>query len=202
MSSNITLIPLPPKRPELNPVENVWQFMRDNWLSNRIFTSHDDIVDHCYAWHKLVNQPWRIISLGLRQWAMGPDQCTSVWMVPTIQYVRLGIEQRVHPVAPLPRAAPSRALDTAQIGFSARCKAGGGFRSCLAQAFHRRGAADSDILLPQLKQFKTRQRRHPFAGYCPDRARVARTRRSRNVVAAFLKGRLQRFRRSEARFPK
>ena len=28
---NITLVALPPKCPELNPVENVWQFMRDNW---------------------------------------------------------------------------------------------------------------------------------------------------------------------------
>ena len=37
---NITLVALPPKCPELNPVENVWQFMRDNWLSNRIFTSY------------------------------------------------------------------------------------------------------------------------------------------------------------------
>src|SRR3546814_3111054 len=43
---NITLMPLPPRCPELNPVENVWQFMRDNWLSNRIFQSYDDIVDH------------------------------------------------------------------------------------------------------------------------------------------------------------
>jgi len=34
--ANITLLPLPSKCPELNPVENVWQFMRDNWLSNRI----------------------------------------------------------------------------------------------------------------------------------------------------------------------
>ena len=33
----ITILPLPPKCPELNPVENVWQFMRDNWLSNRVF---------------------------------------------------------------------------------------------------------------------------------------------------------------------
>jgi hypothetical protein len=37
--SNITLLPLPPKSPELNPVENIWQFMRDNWLSTRIFKS-------------------------------------------------------------------------------------------------------------------------------------------------------------------
>ena len=34
---NLTLLPLPAKCPELNPVENVWEFMRDNWLSNRIF---------------------------------------------------------------------------------------------------------------------------------------------------------------------
>ena len=37
---NITLLPLPPKCPELNPVENIWQFMRDNWLSNRVFKSY------------------------------------------------------------------------------------------------------------------------------------------------------------------
>jgi DDE superfamily endonuclease len=36
---NITIIALPPKCPELNPVENVWQFMRDNWLSNRVVKS-------------------------------------------------------------------------------------------------------------------------------------------------------------------
>jgi len=52
--ANITIILLPPKCPELNPVENVWQFMRDNWLSNRIFKSYDDLVDHCCAaWNKL-----------------------------------------------------------------------------------------------------------------------------------------------------
>ena len=38
--ANITLLPLPSKCPELNPVENIWQFMRDNWLSNRIFKSY------------------------------------------------------------------------------------------------------------------------------------------------------------------
>jgi DDE superfamily endonuclease len=43
---NITLVPLPSKAPELNPVENVWQYMRENWISNRIFTSYPDIVRH------------------------------------------------------------------------------------------------------------------------------------------------------------
>jgi transposase len=67
---NITIIPLPPKSPELNPMENIWQFLRDNWLSNRIFPAYDQIVDHCCAaWNKLVDQPWRIMSIGLRNWA-------------------------------------------------------------------------------------------------------------------------------------
>ena len=67
---NITLMPLPAKSPELNPVENIWRFMRDNWLSNRIFTSYTDILDHCcFAWNSLVDQPWKIISIGSRLWA-------------------------------------------------------------------------------------------------------------------------------------
>jgi transposase len=70
--SNITIVPLPAKCPELNPQENVWEFMRDNWLSNRVFTGYENIVDHCcHAWNKLIDQPWRIMSLGLRDWAHG-----------------------------------------------------------------------------------------------------------------------------------
>ena len=68
--ANISIVALPAKCPELNPVENVWQFMRDNWLSNRVFTSHDNIVDHCCeAWNRLVDQPWRIMTIGRRKWA-------------------------------------------------------------------------------------------------------------------------------------
>jgi transposase len=67
---NITLLPLQPKCPELNVMENVWQFMRDNWLSNRVFATYDDIVAHCCeAWNKLIDQPWHIISIGMRDWA-------------------------------------------------------------------------------------------------------------------------------------
>ena len=69
---NITILPLPPKSPELNPVENLWHFMRDNWLSNRVFRSYDDIVEHCCnAWRKLQTQPWNIMSIGRREWAQG-----------------------------------------------------------------------------------------------------------------------------------
>jgi transposase len=68
--SNITLMPLPPRAPELNGQENIWQFMRQNWLSNRVFKSFDDIVDHCcYAWNTLIDQPWKIMSIAKRDWA-------------------------------------------------------------------------------------------------------------------------------------
>ena len=68
--SDISLLPLPPRSPELNPQENIWQFMRQNWLSNRIFKDYDDIVDHCcYAWNTLVDQPWKIMSIAHRDWA-------------------------------------------------------------------------------------------------------------------------------------
>ena len=68
--ANITLLPLPARSPELNPVENLWQFLRENWLGNRIFRSYDDALDHCCAaWRRLIDQPWRIMSIGLRAWA-------------------------------------------------------------------------------------------------------------------------------------
>jgi transposase len=48
---NITPIFLPSRAPELNPVENVWQFLRGIGLSNRVFDTYDDIIDAaCDAW--------------------------------------------------------------------------------------------------------------------------------------------------------
>lgn len=68
--ANIALLPLPACAPELNPVENVWTFIRDNWLGDRIFVSYEDIVDRCCdAWNRLVAQPWKIMSLDLPSWA-------------------------------------------------------------------------------------------------------------------------------------
>jgi transposase len=67
---NITLIFLPSRAPELNPVENVWQYMRANWLSNRVFEDYEAILDAaCEAWRKLIAEPCTISSIGLRQWA-------------------------------------------------------------------------------------------------------------------------------------
>ncbi len=70
--NNLTLLPLPPKCPELNVLENVCQFMRDNWLSNRVFQNYDDIVMRCcQPWNRLIDQPWRTMSISLRDWAHG-----------------------------------------------------------------------------------------------------------------------------------
>ena len=67
--ANITVLPPPPRSPELNPLENVWRFMRDNRLSNRVFSGHDDIVEHCCdARNKLIARPWKIMSIGHREW--------------------------------------------------------------------------------------------------------------------------------------
>ncbi len=44
---NVTLLPLPLKCAAINVMENVRKFIRDNWLPNRVFQDHDDIVVHC-----------------------------------------------------------------------------------------------------------------------------------------------------------
>lgn len=70
MPGNITPIFLPSYSPELNPVENIWQYLRSNWLSNRVFETYEDIIAAaCDAWNKLIALPDTITSIGLRNWA-------------------------------------------------------------------------------------------------------------------------------------
>jgi hypothetical protein len=70
MPANITPILLPSRSPELNPFENIWQYMRENWLSNTVFDTYDAIIDAaCEAWQTLIAQPHTITSIGLRAWA-------------------------------------------------------------------------------------------------------------------------------------
>ena len=67
---NITLLRLPPYAPELNPVENLWAFLRGNKLSNRVFETYDAIVSACCdAWNWLIAQPDRLASITSRSWA-------------------------------------------------------------------------------------------------------------------------------------
>jgi transposase len=68
---NISLLHLPPYSPELNPVENIWQFLRQNFLSNRVYDNYQAIVDACCAaWNALIDLPERIRSITERSWAI------------------------------------------------------------------------------------------------------------------------------------
>lgn len=67
---NITLLRLPPYSPELNPMENVWHYLRENKLCATVWSSYDAIVNACVAaWQFLINDPDRIQSIGTREWA-------------------------------------------------------------------------------------------------------------------------------------
>jgi len=71
LPKNVTPILLPSRAPELNPVENVWQYLRQNWLSNRVFEDYDAIIEAaCGAWQNLIAEPATITSIGSRKWAM------------------------------------------------------------------------------------------------------------------------------------
>lgn len=67
---NISLLHLPPYSPELNPTENIWQYPRQNYLSNRIYETYNAIVDACCeAWNALIATPTAIQSIATRAWA-------------------------------------------------------------------------------------------------------------------------------------
>jgi transposase len=66
---NVTLLPLPPYSPELNPMENIWDYLRGNKLSMRVWDSYEAIVTACKeAWLFLVGDPDRIDSIAHRAW--------------------------------------------------------------------------------------------------------------------------------------
>lgn len=67
--SNITLIKLPPYAPELNPMENVWAYLRANKLAITVFDTFEEIIDKCaQAWSFFANDTERIKSITQRQW--------------------------------------------------------------------------------------------------------------------------------------
>ena len=70
LPDNIVLLPLPAYSPELNPIENVWEFLRTNFLSHCVWDTYDAILDACQsAWNKLMQMPERIASITRRTWA-------------------------------------------------------------------------------------------------------------------------------------
>jgi transposase len=67
---NISLLFLPPYSPELNPIENLFQFLKHNFLNARVYDTYEDIVDACYAaWSSLLNIKGQLKSITTRSWA-------------------------------------------------------------------------------------------------------------------------------------
>ena len=67
---NIALLPLSAYAPELNPVENVWEYLRANKLCSLVWNTYDEMVEACRAtWQFLTDEPDRIRSIGTREWA-------------------------------------------------------------------------------------------------------------------------------------
>ncbi|MBO0905474.1 IS630 family transposase [Jiella sp. MQZ13P-4] len=67
---NITIVELPPYAPELNPVENVWQYLRQNKLAITVFDDYAHIVDVCCdAWTFFARNPATVASITRRSWA-------------------------------------------------------------------------------------------------------------------------------------
>src|SRR5918911_2243007 len=67
--ANVTLVPLPPYSPELNPVERVWLYLRERFLSLRVFADYRAVVDACCAaWNRLVAEPGRLRPLCDQPW--------------------------------------------------------------------------------------------------------------------------------------
>jgi transposase len=67
---NITLLHLPPYSPELNPVENIWEYLRANKLANTVFETYEEIVEKaCEAWMFFANDKDRVASITTRDWA-------------------------------------------------------------------------------------------------------------------------------------
>ena len=63
---NVTLVPLPPYSPQLNPMERLWLYLRERFLSLRVLEGYEAIVDACcIAWNAIADDADRIRSLCL-----------------------------------------------------------------------------------------------------------------------------------------
>ena len=69
-ADNVVLLTLPSYAPELNPVENIWAYLRANKFGHQVWNTYDAILDAtCAAWNALTSQPDVIRSTGHREWA-------------------------------------------------------------------------------------------------------------------------------------
>lgn len=64
LPANVTVVPLPAYSPELNPVENLWHYLRSHHWSNRIYADYDALrLAAIDAWQKSALDPTIIQSV-------------------------------------------------------------------------------------------------------------------------------------------
>jgi transposase len=99
--ANLTLVPLPAYSPELNPVERIWLYLKERFLSHRLHNEYEAIVDAaCKAWKRLTAEAGRIKSL-----------CTYPW-IPKVKRSMVLVVPLVRPTKRFPIAGPGfRDLD-------------------------------------------------------------------------------------------
>ena len=74
LPDNITLVPLPPYSPELNPMEQLWQQLRKIKLSNSCYDGYEEIVSAAVeAWTTFTDQTGAVQRLCSRDWARIPN---------------------------------------------------------------------------------------------------------------------------------
>ena len=71
---NVTLLPLPACSPELNPVERVWLYLRERFLSHRVLDGYAAVLAAaCRAWNALAAEPGRLASLTAYPYLLRPE---------------------------------------------------------------------------------------------------------------------------------
>ena len=99
MPDNITLLPLPPYAPELNPIENVWEYLRANRLAFAVFDTYDDIVTRCCeAWNFFADNIDIVRSITRREYAKTVNLQGRWYNIPNPRSLRrLDIQVRLRP---------------------------------------------------------------------------------------------------------
>jgi hypothetical protein len=91
--TNVTLVPLPPYAPQLNPVERIWHYLKDKFLSMRLHDDCDAIADAaCLAWNKLTTEAGRLASLSGYPWI----ENVKTWMGLVLSASRRALDHTGH----------------------------------------------------------------------------------------------------------
>ena len=87
--ANVTLVALPPYSPELNPVERVWLYLKERFLSHRLHDDYEAIVDAaCKAWSRLTARPVASIALLIPLDPQGQDLGSMVLYAASLTMMR------------------------------------------------------------------------------------------------------------------